>query len=171
MSMPPPDPPAGPPSSNADERWMFIRDVIVFEIKLILDNFRDFLLVPASLIAAGIDLVFKGSREGERFYKVLEWGRHSEAVIDVYSCIEAQEGTGHGMKQDYTVDAVIKRLESAIVREYEKGGTAANVKSAVDRAIDQLQREAGGRQAKAKEAVTRAVEKLNNRLDKETPKG
>lgn len=170
MSMPPPDPAPEPTPTNADERWTFIRDVIVFEIKLILDNLRDFLLVPASLIAAGIDLIFKGEREGERFYKVLEWGRHSEAVIDVYSCIEAKEGSGHGMKQDYSVDAVIKRLEGAIVREYEKGGTAANVKSAVDRAIDQLQREAGGRQAQAKEAMTRAVEKLSTRFDKETPK-
>jgi len=157
---PAPQPNPEAPRPNADARWAFIRDVLVFEVKLILDNFRDFLLVPASLIAAGLDLCLKGEREGERFYKVLEWGRHSEAVIDVYSCIERGEAGGEDLKHNYTVDAVIARLESVIVREYEKGGTAASMKAAVDGALDKLQKETGDRHAQAKDAVAKAVEKL-----------
>src|SRR5258708_38872262 len=108
---------------NTDERWQFIRDVFVFEFKMFLDNLRDFLLMPASLIAALLDLVFKGEREGERFYKVLEWGKHSEELINVYGELDARrEQPTDGMKQDYSVDAVIARLEGVIVKEYEKGG-------------------------------------------------
>ena len=157
-SAPPPE-----PSPDPHARWRFLRDVAVFQFKLVLDNLRDFALVPISLIAAVVDLVLKGEREGERFYKVLEWGLHSERIIDLYSVIEKGEGPGH----EYTVDAIITRLENVIVREYEKGGTTATVKAAVDRTLDQIQRESGARRDKAREAVNRAAESVRARLEAE----
>jgi hypothetical protein len=48
-----------------------------------------------------------------------------------------------------------------IVREYEKGGTAASIKLAVDRAVDQLQTGAGDR---AKMVVARAADTLRTRV-------
>jgi hypothetical protein len=66
------------PPEGSGERWRFLKDVIVFQLKLLLDNLRDFALVPISLVAALIDLVYKGKREGALFYKVLRWGAHSE---------------------------------------------------------------------------------------------
>jgi hypothetical protein len=44
-----------PTRTNADPRWQFIRDVLVFQVKLLLDNVRDFALVPVSLGAAIIE--------------------------------------------------------------------------------------------------------------------
>jgi len=166
MSEPASAPPSEP-SADPHARWRFLRDVAVFQFKLALDNLRDFALVPVTLIAAAIDLVFKGEREGALFYKVLEWGWHSEKVIDLYSMIEQDEGLNH----DFTVDAVIARLENVIVREYEKGGTAASVKTAVDRAIDQIQREGGTRRSKVRDAVMRAAEKVRMRLEAENKGG
>ena len=125
------------------DRWRFLRDVLVFQVKLLLDNVRDFALVPISLVAAIVDLVFKGEREGALFYKVLRWGAHSEEVIDVYSAIEHHEPGDFKVNPAYTVDAVIAQLEGVLVREVEKGGTATSVKAAMDRAIDQLHRETG----------------------------
>jgi hypothetical protein len=127
--------------AGSGERWRFLRDVAVFQLKLLLDNLRDFALVPISLVAALIDLVYKGEREGALFYKVLRWGAHSEEVIDVYSAIEHHAPGAFRVNPAYTVDAVIARLEGVLVREYEKGGTAASIKAALDRAIDQLHRE------------------------------
>ena len=133
-------------------RWAFFRDVLVFQVKLLLDNIRDFALAPIALGAALIDLVIKGKREGACFYKVLEWGAHSERVINVYSPLERQGVIDLRLNQKYTVDAVISKLEGVIVREYEKGGTAASIKLAMDRAVDQLQTKAGDR---AKAAVAK----------------
>ena len=132
-----------PPRTNAEGRWQFIRDVLVFQVKLLLDNVRDFALVPVSLGAAIIDLIFKGEREGLLFYKVLRWGAHSEEVIDVYSAIEHHDPGDFKVNPEYTVDGVIARLEGVLVRECEKGGTAASIKAAMDRAIDQVHRETG----------------------------
>jgi hypothetical protein len=161
--------PPAPPQSH--DRWAFFRDVVVFQLKLLLGNVRDFALMPVSLIAGVIDLIVKGKREGTCFYKVLEWAAHSERVIDVYSALERRGLGDPRLNHNYTVDSLISKVEGVIVREYEKGGTAASVKLAVDRAIDQLQTGAGGR---AKNVVTRAADKLRTRVgplppDKQLP--
>jgi len=148
-------------------RWKFLRDVLVFQFKLLLDNVRDFALVPISLGAALIDLIVKGEREGALFYKVLRWGAHSEEVIDVYSAIEHHDPGDFKISPNYTVDAVIARLEGVLVREYEKGGTAASIKTALDRTIDQLHSETSGARDRAKDVVVRATDKLRSKLDSE----
>src|SRR6266480_3613361 len=118
-----------------DERWHFLLDVVVFQLKMFLDNLRDFALMPISLVAAVIDLIYKGERQGALFYKVLRWGAHSEELINVYSAIQRQP-RDLKVNPAYTVDAVIGRLEDVLKREYEKGGTAASIKTALDRAMD-----------------------------------
>ena len=99
---------------------------------MLIGSFRDFALIPISLVAALIDVVFKGKREGDLFYKVLRWSWHSEEMIDVYSPIK-HETDQLKINPNYTVDAVIARLEGVVVREYEKGGTAASIKAALDK--------------------------------------
>jgi hypothetical protein len=102
-----------------DERWRFWRDVLVFELKMFIGNLRDFALMPVSVAAAMIDLVSKGEREGSLFYRVLRWGAHSEEVLDAYSPIK-DELQDRKVNPNYTVDAVVARLEGVLVREYER---------------------------------------------------
>jgi len=160
-----PDPLTVEPGSN--ERWKFFRDVLVFQLKMLLDNVRDFALMPVALVAALIDLIFKGKRHGSLFYQVLRWGAHSEEVINVYSAIETHER--RRVNPDYTVDAVIAQLEGVLVRECEKGGTAASIKAAMDRAMDQIQIEASVPRDRAAEAVARVAKKFRTKLDPALP--
>src|ERR1700744_4736838 len=155
---PPPQPPA---LSNADQRWQFIRDVGVFELKLMLNNLHNFFQVPLTIGVAIFDLVVGGKVQGERFYKIVEMGRTIDDSIDIYSIVAHRE---RQLNQDYTVDAVLGKLEGVIVREYEKGGTAASVKQAVDKAIDGLQSRTGEHAGKAAEAIRAAAERLLDKL-------
>lgn len=150
------------PSSS--ERWRFIRDVVVFQIKMLLDNVRDFALMPIAFGAAIIDLIYKGEREGALFYKVLRWGAHSEEVINVYSAIE-HHPQSFTVNPAYTVDAVVARLEDVVVREYEKGGTAASIKAAMDRVMDQVHRGTKDSADLARDTVARAADKLRLKID------
>ena len=153
--------------SGSNERWKFFRDVLVFQLKMLLDNIRDFVLMPVSLVAALIDLIFKGKRQGSLFYQVLRWGAHSEEVINVYSAIETQERPR--VNPNYTVDAVIARLEGVLVRECEKDGTAASIKAAMDQAIDQIQIETSGPRDRARDAVVRVAQKFRSKPDPALP--
>ncbi|MGD0143339.1 MAG: hypothetical protein ABSC92_09280 [Rhizomicrobium sp.] len=141
----------------ANTRWHFIRDVLVLQVKLVLGNIHNFFLIPVTLIAAAIDLVVKTDRHGGLFYRALDWGRRAEEAIGLYSALDRDDD---GLKKDFSVDTVIKQLESVIVREYEKGGTAASMKTAIDTALDQLHAETGKTAAKAQEAAQNVIKKL-----------
>ncbi len=151
------------PQTNADTRWKFIRDVAVFEMKLALNNLHNFFQIPLTLAIALFDFVVGGKIQGERFYKLVEMGRTIDDAIDIYSIVEHRERV---LNKDFTVDAVIGRLESVIVREYEKGGTAASMKQAVDKAIDEMQARTGDAAAKAAEAAKTAAGKLHGTIQK-----
>src|SRR5439155_8413072 len=142
---------------TTDERWRFWRDVLVFELKMFIGNLRDFALMPVSVVAAMIDLVSKGEREGSLFYRVLRWGAHSEEVLDAYSPIK-DELQDRKINPNYTVDAVVARLEGVLLREYEKGGTSATIKAALDRTFDQLHLDTGKHRELARRGVVKAIE-------------
>jgi hypothetical protein len=148
-------------AADTNARWRFIRDVAVFEAKLALNNFHNFFQIPLTFGVAVLDLVLKGKEEGGRFYKLVEVGRTIDASIDIYSVVAHRE---QSLNSEFTVDAVISRLEAVIIREYEKGGTAASVKQAVDKAIDGLQSQASEHTNKAADAVKTAAERLYEKL-------
>jgi ribosome-associated translation inhibitor RaiA len=150
------------PPPNSHERWKFLRDVGVFQFKLALNNLHNFVQIPVTLAIAAVDLVFKGESEGSRFYKFLEMGRGIDDSIDIYSVIAHRE---RSLNREYTVDAVLKRLEDVVVREYEKGGTAASVKTALDKAIDEMQTKANLGKERAADVVKTAAEKLREKMD------
>jgi hypothetical protein len=155
--------------NKPDHRWRFWRDVLVFQLKMLIGSFRDFALIPVSLVAALIDVVFKGKREGDLFYKVLRWSWHSEEMIDVYSPIK-HDISELKVNPTYTVDAVVARIEGAVVREYQKGGTAASIKTALDKVIDQVHRETREKGDRARDVVGRATDKLRIKFDGESKK-
>jgi GNAT superfamily N-acetyltransferase len=112
------------------------------------------------LVAALIDVISKGEREGSLFYQVLRWGAHSEELLDAYSAVKVEKSA---INPNYTIDAAIARIEGVMVREYEKGGTAASIKAALDRAIDQVQRGTGGHRGRMEDAIIRASQKLGGK--------
>ncbi len=146
-----------------DPRWKFIRDVAVFELKLTINNIHNFFQVPLTLGVALFDLIFKHGEEGSRFYWLVEQGRTIDDHIDIYSIIEHRE---RGLNKDFTVDSVLKRVEDVIVREYEKGGTAASVKNAIDRIFDDMQSRTAPASKKAAEAADKAAEAVREAAER-----
>jgi hypothetical protein len=152
-----------PPGPVSHARWKFLRDVAVFELKLALNNLHNFFQIPLTLAVALFDLVFRHGEEGSRFYWLVEQGRLIDDHIDIYSIIDHRE---RGLNRDFTVDAVLKRLEGVIVREYEKGGTAASIKNAVDRAFDEMQSRTAPASERAAEAAEKAKEAMRQAAEK-----
>jgi hypothetical protein len=83
MNTPPP-----PIDHQPHTQEMFIRDVLMLQVKLLLGNLHNFILIPMTLAAAALDLVFKSGGHGSRFYRVLDWGRQAEEAINLYSALD-----------------------------------------------------------------------------------
>ncbi len=129
---------------DGPDRWTLIRDVAVFQIKLLFDGFRDLLLLPISLITGIVSLVKGGREPSSEFYDLLRIGRRSERWINLFGAASHL----HGPPSDEDrfpvedVDEMVSRVESYVVDEYRRGGVTAQAKERLDKALDLLHRKA-----------------------------
>lgn len=122
-------------------RWKIVRDVALLQVKLLLGNLHNFLLMPLAFFAGAVDIVFKNKREEALLYKVLAWGRHLDEKIGLYNALHTGDGKTHNPPEHYSVDALVGRVEAAIAHEFKTGEVTANVKSAMSRVLNRLHRE------------------------------
>ena len=125
------------------DRWTLIRDLVVLQAKLIVDGFRDLLLVPASLVAAIVSILSGNKdRPGPQFYQLIGLGKQSERWIDLF---KAYENAPEELRRENefavsNLDELVDRFESFVVDEYERGGVTAQAKERIDKALDAIQR-------------------------------
>jgi hypothetical protein len=127
-------------------RWVLLRDLAVLQVKLIVDGFRDLILLPASLIAAVVSLArTENGVPGPEFYKLLIAGKESEKFINLFGAVRnAPEGVDIGdARRGPEMDDIVSRVESFVVEEYKRGGVTAQAKSRIDDALDRLKKRKG----------------------------
>ena len=135
-------------TETGPDRWMLIRDVAVLQVKLLIDGFRDLILVPISLVAGIISLVKGGSKPSSEFYDLLRVGRRSERWINLFGAASHMYGppTEEERFPVNDVDEMVSRVEAFVVDEYRRGGFTAQAKDRVDRALDLIHRRAQQKQ-------------------------
>lgn len=102
------------PEREGPDRAQIVRDVIVFQGKLVIDGLRDLVLVPVSLVAAFIDLLDNSVAPGHHFYRVVRFGRRTERFIDLFGCgPEGKEERTYGLK-DRGLDDLVERVEATL---------------------------------------------------------
>ena len=125
------------------DRWTLIRDLFVFQAKLLVDGLRDLILVPASMVAGIWSLVSgDNGRAGPQFYQLISLGKQSELWIDLF---KAYENAPDEVRREHefatgNMDEIVNRFESFVVEEYERGGVTAQAKERIDKALDAIQR-------------------------------
>lgn len=122
------------------DRWTLIRDIFVLQLKLVVDGFRDLVLVPISLFVGLLSLLKGGDASGSGFYELLRLGRRSERWINLFGAVERVYGpsTADDRFPAEDIDEMVSRVESFVVDEYQKGGVTRQAKDQLDRAIDSL---------------------------------
>lgn len=130
------------PARTGPSSGTLIRDAFVVQLKLIVDGLRDFLLVPASVIAAIVSLVSsKDGKPGPQFYQMLALGRRSETWIDLFGALRnAPPDVAHKADLNETIDDMVRRVESYVVDEYRRGEVSRQAKERIDEALDAIQK-------------------------------
>ena len=120
------------------DRWTLIRDIVVLQFKLVIDGFRDFLLVPVSIIVGIVSLLHGGKRPGVEFYELLRFGRRSEKVINLFGAADRLPVTDEEDPGVPDIDDMVGRPEGLLVEEYRRGGITAQAKDRFDDVIDRI---------------------------------
>lgn len=133
------------PETKTDlpDRWVLIRDVAVFQVKLIVDGLRDLVLVPLSLIAGIMSLASgKDGFPGTQFYRLLGVGKQSERWINLFGAMKnAPPDLEHPLPfPDTDMDEIVGKIEAFVVDEQKRGGMTAQARERFDKALDAIQR-------------------------------
>lgn len=115
----------------------------MLQVKLIVDGFRDLILLPASIIAALVS--FSRAEDGvpgPEFYKLLVAGKESDKFINLFGALRnAPKGMELGdLRHGAEMDDIVSRVENFVVDEYKRGGVTAQAKARIDDALDKLKR-------------------------------
>lgn len=133
-------------SANDDgrpDRWTLIRDLAVLQAKLLVDSFRDLVLIPASLIAGIVSLVrTTDGKPGPEFYTLVEVGRQSERWINLFGAMKnaPPDIANKDHFGDVDIDTIVSRIETFLVDEHKRGGVTAQAKARIDKALEAMQR-------------------------------
>jgi hypothetical protein len=88
-----------------EKLWPQLRKLLVFQLKLYIDAFRDIFLSALSIGAFIIDLVLQNMGADSLFERVLHFGRRTEKAINLFNQHDPeQQGKG-------SVDSILKGME------------------------------------------------------------
>ncbi|MAE96785.1 MAG: hypothetical protein CL910_19220 [Deltaproteobacteria bacterium] len=148
----PPDPDGRPDGTRGEaatgdaraQRWILIRDLLIFVSKAGLEAVRDIALIPAALIAGIAGLLLSPSKPDRYFLRVLEVGDEFDDFVDLFG---KEKRLARGSRFDrpeeeeelLRADDIFNRIEKAVVDEYKRGGVTAQAKQAIDRGLDAVQ--------------------------------
>ncbi|MEM8983132.1 MAG: hypothetical protein AAGC71_08905 [Pseudomonadota bacterium] len=117
------------------DRIDVIRDATVFQVKLILDGLLDLVLVPVSLVMAGISI----ATNDDWFYRTLRLGKKVELRINRFSVIDEVPTDGASDRSDRDqIDELAVRIEQEVRRELAEGKLTASARDSLARLRDRL---------------------------------
>lgn len=82
---------------TARTRWVILRDLLIFQVKLVLDGAKDLVLGPVSIAAAALDVVFPDGQPGRRFYAVMRVGEKFDRWLSLFAAADKASAYEDGL--------------------------------------------------------------------------
>jgi hypothetical protein len=108
-------------TTQSRTRWVILRDLLIFQMKLFLDGAKDVVLAPLSLIAAALDLLFPGPRPGSRFYRVMRMGERFDRWLSLFSAADKATALEDGLfgASRAGTESMLGKLEELVIGHEE----------------------------------------------------
>lgn len=116
-------------------RGRLVRRVILFQIKLMADGFRDLVMSPLSIAAGILGLLSPRGRADVYFDRLMRFGRDTDHWINLFDHRSARDG-----ERAPSLDRVADEIEAAIRRDYQRGGLSARGAEALAEVAMRLRR-------------------------------
>src|SRR5690606_29292457 len=108
-------------SSIGVENRVLLRDLLIFQLKLLLDGLKDVVVFWMAIGATAPDMLFPGETRGHRFYGVMRSAERFDQWLNLYGAAahagENEEGLFGESKAG--ADSMLGRLEEIIIGRRE----------------------------------------------------
>lgn len=116
----------------SSQNVVLLRDLLIFQVKLVLDGLKDIVLMPVTIGAAAIDLLFPGPRPGHRFYMVMAVGERFDRWLNLFSASDRADASKDGLfgSRGTSRGTMLDEIESRIFGQ-ETGERDSRTRSAM----------------------------------------
>jgi hypothetical protein len=116
-----------PAPVRGPSKSVLIRDLLIFEVKLLLDGLGDLVLSQVAILALIWDLIRGGPETGKTFYRVLRAGEKWDLWLNLYRPATDAQQSSEGLLEAGLADAnsLLGKIES-IVKDRSRGGSGAD---------------------------------------------
>lgn len=121
---------------DVSRRGALVRESLLFQVKLVADGVRDFVLVPVSLVATVVGLLRSGENPELEFNRVLDLGRQSERWINLFGQHDPIDEAGHAG----SIDRLVTRTEEILREQARRGDVSESASAALSGALETLHR-------------------------------
>lgn len=107
---------------------VLLRDFIIFQLKLVLDAFKDIVVIKLSILAAVFDLLFGRSGRPLLFYSVIRGCERFDLWLNLYGAARGAETQADGLfgASEAGDDTLVGKLEELVdQRARRRGGMRA----------------------------------------------
>lgn len=110
--------------ARVDMRKIMFRDLLIFQLKLLLDGVKDIFLAPLSIVAFLWDLIpSRRRRDGRTFYAVIRAGEKFDTWLSLYDATERADARTDGLFGESLAGAnnLIGKVEELVRKGVEVG--------------------------------------------------
>ncbi len=98
-----------------------LRDLAIFQLKLLLDGFADLIIAHAAVLAVLVDVLFPAERKGKRFYAVMARAERFDHWLSLYGATDAADLEEDGLfgASRAGSDTLLGKLEALMTGRWE----------------------------------------------------
>ena len=98
-----------------------LRDLLIFQLKLLVDGLADLVVAQLALVAILVDLLFPGERKGQRFYWVMARAERFDRWLSLYGAADRADLEEDGLfgASQAGADSLLGRLEAYVTGRWE----------------------------------------------------
>lgn len=99
------------------EKRVVLRDLVIFQAKLMLDGVKDLVLSPLAILAAAADMIWPGEHTGHRFYGVVIIGERFDRWLNLFGAADHASAARGGLfgASRAGSDTMLGRLEAMVL--------------------------------------------------------
>jgi hypothetical protein len=116
-------------------RGSLVRRLVIFQVKLFIDGFRDLVLSPISFVAAVAGLLFGGRNPHAAFDRLMEAGHASDRWIDLFGH-HAADGNAR------CFESMVGDIETVLREDHARGGMTKEAETRLRGLAEELRRRA-----------------------------
>ena len=127
-------------ATPTSRRAQLVRTSVLFQLKLMVDGVRDFILMPVAVVATLVGLLRSGEDPEAEFLRVMELGRASEQWINLFGDHEPFPAAG----EMGSLERLVSRAEEVLREEVRQGDVSERAAQALGRALAHLHQKSRG---------------------------